>query len=95
MDCWFDRNYIMVVLFMGQLCSCFFVDLTPLITWVNDLQLMLCELLPSRVTILRLMSLRREKLALQYYTHLQPRPSNPAFELTIIPQYELFLLEKS
>ena len=89
---WFDRNYIMVVLFMGQLCSRFFVVLTPLITWVYDFHLMHCELLSSRVSILSLM---REKLALQYYTHLQPCPSNPPFECTIIPQYKLFLLEWS
>ena len=81
MDRWFDRNYIMVVLFMGQLCSRFFVVLTPLITWVYDLHLMHCKLLPSRVSILRLL--------------IMTRPSNPAFECTIIPQYKLFLLERS
>ena len=37
------------------------------------------------------LSLRREKLALQYYTKLQSCPSNPAFECTIDPKYkELF-----
>ena len=37
------------------------------------------------------LSLRREKLVLQYYTKLQSCPSNPAFECTIDPKYkELF-----
>ena len=34
------------------------------------------------------LSLRREKLALQYYTKLQSCPSNPAFECTINPKYK-------
>ena len=34
------------------------------------------------------LSLRREKLALQYYTKLQSCPSNPAFECTIYPKYK-------
>ena len=33
------------------------------------------------------LSLRRERLALQYYTKLQSCPSNPAFECTIDPKY--------
>ena len=33
------------------------------------------------------LSLRREKLALQYFTKLQSCPSNPAFECTINPKY--------
>ena len=38
-----------------------------------------------------MLSLRREKLALQYYTKLQSCPSNPAFECTVNPKYqELF-----
>ena len=39
---------------------------------------------------------RREKLALQYYTKLQSCPSNPAFECTIDPKYkELFARKDS
>ena len=34
------------------------------------------------------LSLRREKLALQYFTKLQSCPSNPAFDCTIIPKYQ-------
>ena len=34
------------------------------------------------------LSLRREKLALQYFTKLQSCPSNPAFECTINPKYK-------
>ena len=34
------------------------------------------------------LSLRREKLALQYYTKLQSCPSNPPFEWTINPKYK-------
>ena len=53
-----------------------------------------CELLPSRVYVEANeapLSLRREKLALQYYTKLQSCPSNPAFECTVYPKYqELF-----
>ena len=42
------------------------------------------------------LSLRREKLALQYYTKLQSCPSNPAFECTIDPKYkELFARKES
>ena len=42
------------------------------------------------------MSLRREKLALQYYTKLQSCPYNPAFECTIDPKYkELFASKES
>ena len=42
------------------------------------------------------LSLRREKLALQYYTKLQSCPSNPAFECTINPKYkELFARKES
>ena len=42
------------------------------------------------------LSLRREKLALQYFTKLQSCPSNPAFECTINPNYkELFARKKS
>ena len=41
-------------------------------------------------------SLRRERLALQYYTKLQSCPSNPAFECTIDPKYkELFARKES
>ena len=40
--------------------------------------------------------LRREKLALQYFTKLQSCPSNPAFECTINPTYkELFARKES
>ena len=42
------------------------------------------------------LSLRREKLALQYYTKLQSCPSSPALECTIDPKYEeLFARKKS
>ena len=42
------------------------------------------------------LSLRREKLALQYYTKLQSCPSYPAFECTIDPKYkELFARKES
>ena len=42
------------------------------------------------------LSLRRERLALQYYTKLQSCPSNPAFECTIDPKYkELFARKES
>ena len=42
------------------------------------------------------LSLRREKLALQYYIKLQSCPSNPAFESTINPKYkELFARKES
>ena len=42
------------------------------------------------------LSLRREKLALQYYTKLQSCPSNPAFDHTIHPKYqELFARKES
>ena len=42
------------------------------------------------------LSLRREKLALQYFTKLQSCPSNPAFECTINPKYkELFARKES
>ena len=42
------------------------------------------------------LSLRREKLALQYYTKLQSCPSNPAFECTFYPKYqELFARKES
>ena len=34
------------------------------------------------------LSLRREKLALQYFTKLQSCPSNPAFDYTINPKYQ-------
>ena len=42
------------------------------------------------------LSLRREKLALQYFTKLQSCPSNSAFECTINPKYkELFARKES
>ena len=42
------------------------------------------------------LSLRREKLALQYFTKLQSCPSNPAFECTVYPKYqELFARKES
>ena len=42
------------------------------------------------------LSLRREKLALQYFTKLQSCPPNPAFECTINPKYkELFARKES
>ena len=42
------------------------------------------------------LSLRREKLALQYFTKLQSCPSNPAFECIINPKYkELFARKES
>ena len=42
------------------------------------------------------LSLRQEKLALQYYTKLQSCPSNPAFECTVNPKYqELFARKES
>ena len=56
-NCWFDLNWIMVVLYMGQAGSLIFAVLTPFITWVYDLHLVHCELLPSRVSMLRLMRL--------------------------------------
>ena len=34
------------------------------------------------------LSVRREKLALQYYTKLQSCPSNPAFDCSIHPKYQ-------
>ena len=40
------------------------------------------------------LSLRREKLALQYFTKLQSCPSNPAFECTINPIYKEFFARK-
>ena len=40
------------------------------------------------------LSLRREKLTLQYYTKLQSCPSNPAFECTINPKYQEFFARK-
>ena len=98
-DRWFDRNYIMVVLFMGQPGSLIFAVLTPFITWVYDLHLVHCELLLSRVYVEANeapLSLRRGKLALQYYTKLQSCPSNPAFECTVYPKYqELFARKES
>ena len=39
-------------------------------------------------------SLRREKLALQYFTKLQSCPSNPAFDCTIHPKYKEFFARK-
>ena len=99
MDRWFDRNNIIVVLFMGQLCFRFFIVLTPLITRVDDLILDALRTFPVSSLYFEvneaLLIKRREKLALQYYTHLQPCSSNPAFECIIIPQYKLFLLERS
>ena len=42
------------------------------------------------------LSLRREKLALQYYTKLQSCPSNPVFECNIDPKYkEMFARKES
>ena len=42
------------------------------------------------------LSLRREKLALQYFTKLRSCPSNPAFDCTINPKYqELFARKES
>ena len=40
------------------------------------------------------LSLRREKLALQYYTKLQSCPSNPAFDCNINPKYQEFFGRK-
>ena len=84
---------------MGQPGSLIFAVLTPFITWVYDLHLVHCELLPWRVYVEANeapLSLRREKLALQYYTKLQSCPSNPAFECTINPKYkELFARKES
>ena len=40
------------------------------------------------------LSLRREKLALQYFTKLQSCPSNPAFDCTINPKYQEFFARK-
>ena len=40
------------------------------------------------------LSLRREKLALQYFTKLQSCPSNPAFDCTINPKYQEFFVRK-
>ena len=58
-----------------------------------------CELLPWSLyveTNEAPLSLRREKLALKYYTKLQSCPSNPAFECTIDPKYkELFARKES
>ena len=50
-----------------------------------------CELLPWRLYVganEAPLSLRREKLALQYYKKLQSCPCNPAFECTINPKYQ-------
>ena len=66
------------------------------------LRLALCALRTSPVESLYVeaneapLSLRRERLALQYYTKLQSCPSNPAFECTIDPKYkELFARKES
>ena len=40
------------------------------------------------------LSLRREKLALQYYSKLQSCPSNPAFDCTTNPKYQEFFARK-
>ena len=40
------------------------------------------------------LSLRREELALQYFTKLQSCPSNPAFDCTINPKYQEFFARK-
>ena len=40
------------------------------------------------------LSLRREKLALQYFAKLQSCPSNPAFDCTINPKYQEFFAKK-
>ena len=84
---------------MGQPGSLIFAVLTPFITWVYDLHLVHCELLPSSLYVEANeapLSLRREKLALQYYTKLQSCPSNPAFECTVNPKYqELFARKES
>ena len=40
------------------------------------------------------LSLRREKLALQYFTKLQSCPSNPAFDCTINPKYQEYFARK-
>ena len=82
----------MVVLFMGQPGSLIFAILTPF--YHLGLRLALGELRTSPVESLYVdaneppLSLRREKLALQYYTTLQSCPSNPAFDCTINPKYE-------
>ena len=47
----------MVVLSMDQPGSLIFAVLTPFITWVYNLHLVNCELLPSRVSMLRPMRL--------------------------------------
>ena len=66
------------------------------------LRLALCALRTSPVESLYVeanegpLSLRREKLALQYYTKLQSCPSNPAIECTVNPKYqELFARKES
>ena len=60
---------------------------------------MLCELLPLSLYVEANeapLSLRREKLALQYYTKLQSCPSNPTFDCTINPKYkDLFARKES
>ena len=89
---WFDRNYIMIVLLIGQLCSRFFS---------LGLRLALYALRTSSVERLysepneALLSFRRERLVIQYYKHLQPCPSNPAFECIIIPQCDFFARKES
>ena len=99
MDRWCDLNYIVVVIFMGQLCSPFLRCLDSIKHM--GLRLALNALRTSPVESVyfeaneALLNLRREKLALQYYKHLQPCPPNPTFECTIIPQYKYFLLERS
>ena len=87
----------MVVLFMGQPGSLIFALLTLFITWVYDLHLVHSPVESLYVKANKApLSLRREKLALQYYTKLQSYPSNPAFECTINPKYkELFARKES
>ena len=83
---------------MGQPGSLIFAALTPFITWVYDLHLVRCAPVESLYVEANEgpLSLRREKLALQYYTKLQSCPSNPAFECTVNPKYqELFASKES
>ena len=85
---------------MAQPGSLIFTVLNAFITYIYVLHLVLCELLLSRVYVEANeapLSLRREKLALQYYTKLIQKscPSNPAFDCIINPKYQEFFVRKN
>ena len=78
------------------------IVLPSLLDSIHHLGLRLCALRTSPVESLYVeaneapLSLRREKLALQFCTKLQSCPSNPAFDRTIHPKYkELFARKES